>query len=128
MATKFVLTPVTKEICGNTAYQIQATRNIPRFGVKAGDLGGFITKEESLSQEGDSWVGRCGYILDNAIVRGDVLVNGMVRNDAVVEGRVFVGYHSVVNGRGTLKGDLQLEGNVCCTLSGDKQFIWGYPM
>lgn len=128
MAKKFVLTNATEKICGNTAYQIQAVRDIPRFGVKAGDLGGFVAKETSLSQKGDCWVGRCGYILDNAVVKGDVLVNGQVRDDAVVEDHVLVDYYSIVDGRGTLKGDLQLAGNVCCTLSEDKQSIWEYPM
>ena len=37
--------------------RIRALRDIPRYNVKAGDLGGWVESEKNLSQEGDCWVG-----------------------------------------------------------------------
>lgn len=125
---KFIVTEEMKEMCGNVTHQIKAVRDIPRFGVKAGDLGGFIAKETNLSQDGDCWVGRGGYILDNAVVKGDVLVKGKVRDDAQVEGTVCVGYNSIVEGKGALKGDCVISEGVCCTLAGEKASFWAFSM
>ena len=54
---KYELTNETKTLAGGTVlHRIRALRDIPRFGVKAGELGGFIEKENNLSQDGDAWV------------------------------------------------------------------------
>ena len=42
MNRKYELTDETKEIGGITLHRIRALRNIPRYGVKYGDLGGWI--------------------------------------------------------------------------------------
>ena len=39
------------------ARRIIALRDIPRYNVKAGDLGGWVESEHNLSQDGDYWVG-----------------------------------------------------------------------
>lgn len=36
-----------------TFWRIRALRYIPRYGVRPGDLGGWIESEENLSQDGD---------------------------------------------------------------------------
>ena len=55
------------EIGSHTLYRIRALKN---FGtVKAGDIGGYIEKEENLSHEGTCWV------YDNARVCGDAKIN-----------------------------------------------------
>ena len=51
-------------------YRIRALIDIPRHGVKVGDLGGLIEKEENLSHDGDCWV------YDDARVFGDARVSG----------------------------------------------------
>ncbi len=51
---KYEFTEETKDICGKKLYRIRALRDFK--GVKAGDLGGFIEKEENLSHEGNCWV------------------------------------------------------------------------
>ena len=54
------------EIGSHTLYRIRALKD---FGnVKTGDIGGYIEKEENLSQEGTCW------IYDNAWVRGNAKV------------------------------------------------------
>ena len=42
-------TDLTIEVGGKTLCRIEATKDIERFGVKAGDLGGYIEKEDNLS-------------------------------------------------------------------------------
>ena len=62
MEKKYEFTGDTQKACGCTLRQIRALRS---FGsVTAGDLGGWIEKEENLSHEGACWVG------DSAQVRG----------------------------------------------------------
>ena len=51
---KFKLTNNKKEWCGKTLFQIEATIS---FGVVSkGQLGGWIEKENNLSQYGNAWV------------------------------------------------------------------------
>ena len=65
---KFELTTNTKMFLGKKLFQIKA---LISFGdVEAGELGGYIEKEENLSQAGDAWV------TDNAWVTGDAWVAG----------------------------------------------------
>ncbi len=63
------------------------------FGVvKAGELGGWIEKEENLSQEGDAWVYGDAEVYGNARVYGDAEVYGNARvyGDAEVCGNARV--------------------------------------
>ena len=77
---KYELTDETKEFDGKTLYRIRALID---FGlVKAGDFGGWIEKEENLSQEGRCWVydNACVYenasVFENAYVSGNAKVFG----------------------------------------------------
>ena len=67
---KYTLTKNKKEVCGVVLYQIRATRDIKRFGVKKGDLGGWISARKRLDQDGDAWVS------GDARVYGDAWVSG----------------------------------------------------
>ena len=63
---KYELITNTKTRFGRKLFQIKA---LVSFGdVKAGDLGGYIEKEENLSQDGIAWV------FDNACVCGNAQV------------------------------------------------------
>ena len=67
---KYELTNETKTLAGGTVlHRIRALRDIPRFGVKAGELGGFVEEENNLSQDGIAWV------FDNAEVSGNAKVS-----------------------------------------------------
>ena len=57
MSKKFSLTRTKKEWCGITLFQIKAEMSFGDFD--KGDLGGWVEKEENLSQEGDAWVFEC---------------------------------------------------------------------
>lgn len=63
--------------------RIQALINIPRFNVKRGDIGGYVTSRNILSQEGDCW------IADDAIVYGRVKVKDnayIAKNAQIIAG------------------------------------------
>lgn len=69
---------------GNTVRRIRAIRD---FGnIKAGDLGGWLEKEENLSHRGNCWVA------DNATIRGDarILDDAVVSGNATVYGRAII--------------------------------------
>lgn len=51
---------------GETLYQIKALKDFN--DVKTGELGGYIEREENLSQDGSSWV------CDNACVYGNAYI------------------------------------------------------
>ena len=74
---------------GRKFFRIKALVNIERYGVKAGDLGGWVEKEDNLSQSGNAWV------FSNAKVSGDAVVSG----DAWVSGDAD---YAVIKGFGTV--------------------------
>ena len=68
---KYRLTDETKTtVQGFVVRRICALRDIRRWSVHKGDLGGWVEKEANLSQDGDAWVG------ENAVVYGDAQVSG----------------------------------------------------
>ena len=69
MNKKYELTDETQEWNGRTLHQIRALAD---FGdVKAGELGGWIEKEENLSHNGNALVYGDAWVCDNARVCGD---------------------------------------------------------
>ena len=96
---KYELTAETKvNFLGKTLFRIKA---LVSFGtVKAGELGGWIEKEENLNQSGDAWVSGNALVYGNARVSGDAWVYG----NAEVSGNAWVygnADYSVVQGFGT---------------------------
>ena len=86
---KYELTNETKTLAGGTVlHRIRALRDIPRFGVKAGELGGFVEEENNLSQDGIAWVYDNAEASGNAKVYGNAEVygNAKVYGDAEVSG------------------------------------------
>ena len=75
---KFELTADRIEEKGVTLHRIKALID---FGdVKAGELGGYVEKEENLSQYGNAWVYRHAKVFGNAYIYG----NAWVHDDAEV--------------------------------------------
>ncbi len=65
---KYELTAETKVVFGHTLHRIKA---IVSFGsVEAGDLGGWIEKEENLNHSGNAWVYGDAQVYGNAQVYG----------------------------------------------------------
>ena len=116
---KYELTTNTETCFGRKLYQIKALKD---FGdVKAGDLGGYIEKEENLSQDGIAWV------FDNALVYGDAEVYGnaqihdiarvydtaRILGNAHVYGGARVYDNARVYGNALIYCDAQIYGDAC---------------
>ena len=71
---KYILTEETKKIGDITLYRIQAVKD--SANVKAGELGGWIEKEENLSQEGCCWIYGNAQVFGNAKVYGNAEISG----------------------------------------------------
>lgn len=79
---KFELTADRIEEKGVTLHRIKALID---FGdVKAGELGGYVEKEENLSQYGNAWVYRHAKVFGNAYIYGNAWMcgNAQVSSDA----------------------------------------------
>jgi len=71
---KYELTAEFIEKWGKKLFRIKA---LISFGsVEAGELGGYVEKEDSLAQDGDAWVYGDAWVCDNARVCGDARVYG----------------------------------------------------
>ena len=83
---KYELTSETKLWFGRTLFRIKALASFD--DVNAGELGGFVEKEENLEQYGNAWVYGDAQVSDNARVCGDAQVYGdaLVYGDAQVYG------------------------------------------
>lgn len=89
---KYELTDKTKVEYGVTLHRIRALVDIVRYGVKAGDLGGWIESEANLDQEHDAWVFDKALVFDEALVYGDARVSDKARvsDEAWVYGKAWV--------------------------------------
>ena len=94
---KFELTTDTVLFLGKTLYRIKA---LVSFGsIEAGELGGFVEKEENLAQvSGNAWVSGDAQVSGNARVSGDAQVSGNARvsGDARVSPVVITGLNYVI--------------------------------
>ena len=105
------------DISGVKLFRIKA---LIEFGnVKAGDLGGYIEKEENLSHMGNAWVSGNAQVSGDAQVFGDAWVfgNAQVSGDARVFGNAWVSGNARVSGNAWVSGDAQVFGNA--QVSGD---------
>ena len=93
---KYEFTGETKQIeLEDRIVTLHRIRAIKDFGdVKAGDLGGWIEKEENLSHESKAWVGGNAYVGGEAYVGG----NAWVGDSARVHDNVYVRGKACVRG------------------------------
>lgn len=95
MMKKYQLIESDKEHNGQKLYQIQALRSFTTsygYEVKAGDLGGFISGEHNLSQEGNCWVSFPAQIRDRACVSDNGYVASMsyLNDDVQLLGNAYI--------------------------------------
>ena len=105
---KFELTSeFITNIFGTKLFRIKA---LIEFGnVKAGELGGFVEKEENLSQDGNAWVYDSARVYGNACVCGDARVYG----NACVCGDACVCGNACVYDNARVCGDARVYDNAC---------------
>jgi len=112
MEKKYMLTDETTTIKGRTLYRIKALKD---FGeVKAGDLGGFIEREENLSQDGDAWVSDTAKVFKKARIYGNAQISGNVR----ISDNVQIYDNAQIFDNAKFFDDAQVYGNA---------FIYGSP-
>lgn len=70
---KYKLTEITKEVFGIKLYQIEALKNFSN--IRKGEKGGWIEKEDNLSQEDNTWVFGNAQVYENAQVFGNAWVS-----------------------------------------------------
>ena len=90
MEKKYKLTEETINVNGKTLYRIKSLKD---FGnVKKGDKGGFVEKEENLSQSGDCWVYDNAKVYNNAKVfdYADIYGNAEIFGNAIISGNARV--------------------------------------
>lgn len=100
---KYVLFPFNKEGLRRIKYKI----DIPRYGIKAGDLGGYLEGYHNLSQEGDCCV------LDNAVVfeYAQVYDSAGVSGSATVCGFARVSDNAHIYGNAQISMKMHICGN-----------------
>ena len=111
---------------GRKLYRIEALRDV-RFGVEAGEKGGYVESEANLSQEGRCWVydNACAYedarvegysvMYYDATLRGKAkLIDGATLwGHAIVEGEATVGGSANIQDYAVVGGKAMLKGSVC---------------
>ena len=116
MEKKFILTDkFVVNAFGTKLFQIKCTKSF-RYANK-GDLGGYVEKEENLSQSGDAWVFSNARVFGNARVSGDAQVfsnarvfgNTQVYGDAHVYGDARVSDDALVFGNAQVYGDARVS-------------------
>ena len=108
---KYKLTDETIQVGGHTLHRIEALKD---FGnVKKGDKGGFIEKEDNLSQSDGCWVYNDARVFSNAMVSDDALVfgNAQVYDKARVFGVAFVFNDAVVCGDAEVRDNAEVWDN-----------------
>ena len=90
---------------GKKLFRIKA---LVEFGdVKAGELGGYVEKEENVSQDGNAWVSGDARVYGNAWVHG----NAKVYDDAWVSDNAKVFDNAEVYGNARVSGDARVYGD-----------------
>ena len=123
MEKKYKLTEESINYCGKILYRIEALKDFAN--VKKGDKGGYVEKEDNLSQEGDCWISDNAKVYCNAKVCGNAQVFGkaevcgkaLVCGNAVVCDKVrvfddaFVYDNAIVCGNAQVCGTAEIKNN-----------------
>lgn len=92
--------------------RIRALRDITAHKVKAGDLGGWIDTEATLSQQGDCWLSEKSFLYMNTTVEGDVLIRDSIISLSKVEGTGVIDESTITHCRLIGNFDISRESNL----------------
>jgi carbonic anhydrase/acetyltransferase-like protein (isoleucine patch superfamily) len=118
MERKYEFTGEEKQL--DNGVIVKRIRAIRSFGsVKAGDIGGWIEKEENLSHDGNAWVADEAIVYGDAKVYGDAQVYNHARvfgfskvyGYAIVRDGAKVSEHTSVNNNAQVYGNAKVSGN-----------------
>jgi UDP-3-O-[3-hydroxymyristoyl] glucosamine N-acyltransferase len=117
MKRKYEFTGETRTISDRTLHQIRAIRN---FGnVKAGQLGGWIEKEDNLSHKGKAWIYVNACVFENAKIIEDasasgsskIFGNAIIRGKARITDKACVFEYALVGDKACVSGDSKVFGH-----------------
>ena len=108
MIKKYEFTDETIKVDGHTLHRIRAVRCFS--DVKAGELGGWVEKEDNLSQMDNAWIGGDAKVYGSAKVCCDANVygNAVVCGDAKVYGNAEVYDRAKVYDNARIYGDAEI--------------------
>ena len=118
---KYELTAEFIEKWGKKLFRIKA---LISFGsVEAGELGGYIEKEDNLAHDGNAWVYGNAEVSGDARVSGNARVygNARVSGDARVYGNAWVYGNAEVSGDARVSGDAWVYGDA--EVSGNADYL-----
>lgn len=105
---------------GKKLFRIKA---LVEFGdVKAGELGGYVEKEENVSQDGNAWVSGDAEVYGDAWVHGNAKVHG----NAEVYGDARVSGDALVYGNAWVSGNARVSGNAWVYGDADYALVQGF--
>ena len=109
---KYELTTEVKVEFGVTLHRIRALVDIERWGVKAGDLGGWIESEANLDQEHEAWVSDEARVSGKAWVSDEAWVSAEARvsDEARVSGKAWVFDEAWVSDEARVSGKACVSG------------------
>lgn len=113
---KYEFTGERIEHYGRMLYRIRAVRDFESLNgviIHAGELGGWIEKEDNLSHDGGCWVGDDAAVFDNARVynNGVIVGDAVIYDDARVFNNAFVCDDVKVFNHAKIYGDAELYGD-----------------
>ena len=102
-------------------YRIKACIDIPRYNVKAGDIGGFIQSEDNLSHYNDCWIADNAIVDGGAKIYGNAIVSGhaSICGNAKIYGNASVSGYSSICGNARVYGSAKVDNNA--TISGSAE-------
>ena len=109
---KYEMTDNTQVVNGETLTQIRALRDIGDH-TKAGDLGGWIAEEYTLSSFGDCWIDTnvkmCygSFISGNAYITGDSIISGYsnIGDNVYIDADVTIRTEGIIKGNARIASD-----------------------
>lgn len=116
---------------GVIAHRIQAVRNFA--DVRAGDIGGYVSSEANLSQEGECWLYGNSASLEDARVTEDALLfdAAVARNAAEIKEHARITCEAIVEDYSTVRGSAHVGGGAVVrwssTVSGNAK-VYGHAV
>jgi carbonic anhydrase/acetyltransferase-like protein (isoleucine patch superfamily) len=110
---KYRLTDETKIVGGHMLKRIQAIVNIRSMGVRSGDLGGFVEREQNLSHEGSAWIANDACVYQGARVEDSACVsmNAEACSKARIRGNAEVFGSANIHGNAEIFGNAKVCGD-----------------
>ena len=119
MEKKYKITEESIKVNGSILHRIEALKDFAN--IKKEDKGGFIEKEENLSQSDNCWVYNNAKVYGNAkvFINANIYGNAQVYNNAKVFGNALVIDKARVYGNAEIRTDACIDGDAVIDSIGD---------